>query len=180
MTKRDFFRMIIKLFGLYSLILSVFNYIPSSFSSLIATNFKISFVFMFLGVLATTIFIYVLLILKTDTIIRVLKIDRGFDDDNIMIGNFNEVSIFKFAIILFGGFLTITYLPDFLYYCYFALKKAVAPEGLSDVIDYFPYSPKVDYFKWIISGTNIIIGYLFLTNYSRITNWLSHKTKNAN
>lgn len=180
MTKRDFFRIIIKLFGLYSLILSVFNYIPSSFSSLIATNFELSFLLLFLGAISLTILIYTFLILKTDTIIRWLKIDSGFDDDNIMLGNFNEAAIIKLALILFGGLLIVNYSPDFLYYCYLALKKEAAPNGLSGVIDSFYNQQIVDYFKWVISGVNIIVGYLLLTNYSRVTNWLSQKRKYEN
>ena len=111
---------------------------------------------------------------------RALKIDRGFDDDDIMMGNFNSEVIFKLVLILFGGYLIINYTPDFLYYCYLALKKEVAPNGISVITDNFTYQQSVDNFKWAISGSNILIGYLFLTNYSKITNWLSHKTKNAN
>jgi len=175
MTKRDFFRVIIKLFGLYSLILSVFTFIPTSFSGLFVTNFEILYILYFLVMLCLVVALYVFLILKTDTILRVLKIDKGFDDDNIMMGNFNSEVIYKLALILLGGYLIINYTPDFLYYCYLALKKEVSQNGFSSVIDNFSYQQSVEYFKWAISGANILIGYLLLTNYLKISGWLSHK-----
>ena len=174
MTKRDFFRVIIKLFGLYSLILAIFNYIPASFSGMLAAEFSVSFSLMFIGLLIITVLIYTFLILKTDTIIRLLKIDKGFDDDNIMLGNFNETAIIKFTIIIFGGFLIIDNAPDFLYTCFVALKKEVAPEGLN-FMENITFSQPIDYFKWIISGVNIILGYLFLTNYDWIARRLNRK-----
>lgn len=61
MSKRDFFRIVIKLFGLYSLVLSILYYLPSSI-----TYFYYDFDFWtllwVLGLAAIVILVYVFLI----------------------------------------------------------------------------------------------------------------------
>jgi len=93
-------------------------------------------------------------------------------------GNFNSLKIMKLALILIGGFLIIDYLPDFLQYTYLAFKKEVSPNGLNQLED-FSFGKTTDYFNWVISGMNLIVGYVFLTNYDRIIKWLNRKEKNV-
>ena len=177
MTKRDFFRIIIKLFGLYALILTVFTYIPSNLSY-VTFQFEPIILLWIFGAAALTGLIYILLIRKTDLIINFLKIDKGFDDDRIEFGNFNSQQIMKLALIIIGGFLIIDYLPDFLQYTYLAFKKEVSPSGLNQ-LEKFSFGKTKDYFDWVISGMNLIVGYVLLTNYDRITKWIDGKEKNV-
>ena len=171
MSKRDFFRIIFKLFGLYSLILTVFHYVPSSLRFMAWEAEPIMLLY-FLGAIFLTVGLYVLLIRKTDTLINWLKIDKGFDDDRIEIGNFNSLGIVKLALIIIGGFLLLDYLASFLNYTYLAFKKEVSPNGLNALES---YDGQVDYFQWTISGINLILGYVLLTNYNRIALWLDKK-----
>ena len=177
MTKRDFFRIIIKLFGLYALIITVFTYIPTNISY-VTFRFEPIVLLWIFGFVAIAVLIYILLIRKTDLIIDFLKIDKGFDDDRIEFGNFNSQKIIQLALILIGGFLIIDYLPDFLQYTYLAFKKEVSPNGLNFMED-FSFGKITDYFNWVISGLNLIVGYVLLTNYDRITKWLNRKEKNV-
>ncbi|CAH8283159.1 hypothetical protein EV196_102134 [Mariniflexile fucanivorans] len=177
MTKRDFFRIIIKLFGLYALILTIFTYIPTNISY-VAYQFEPIVLLWIFGVAALTVLIYTLLIRKTDLIIDFLKIDKGFDDERIEFGNFNSQKIMQLALILIGGFLIIDYLPQFLQYTYLAFKKEVSPSGLNQ-LEEFSFGKTKDYLDWAISGINLIIGYILLTNYNRITNWINKKEKNV-
>jgi len=149
MTKRDFFRIIIKLFGLYSLILAVFSYIPSNIGY-VTFEFEPIILLWIFGATAFVILIYILLILKTDRIIDLLKIDKGFDDERIEFGNFNNEKIFKFALIVIGGFLIIDYLPNFLQYTYLAFKSQVSTKGLN-YIEEFGFGKPTDYFNWTIA-----------------------------
>ncbi|CAM3410582.1 hypothetical protein [Aequorivita lipolytica] len=176
MTKKDFFRIIIKLFGLYSLILAVFYYIPSNISYIIYDFEPFSFLWI-LGILVFVFLVYIFLILKTDKIIDLLKIDKGFDDDRIVFSNFNSRTIVQLALIVIGGFLIIDYLPDFLHSCYLAFKKQVATNGLNAMED-LAFGKPFDYFNWAIAGMNIILGYILLTNYVHIAKWLNRKDKN--
>ncbi len=173
MTKRDFFKIIIKLFGLYSLILTIFYYIPTNISYVIYA-FEPMILLWILGVFLITLLIYIFLIRKTDRIIDLLKIDKGFDDERIEFGNFNSRKIIQLALIVIGGFLIIDHLPNFLQYTYLAFKKEVSPSEVNfmNVID---FGKTIDYFNWTISGINLIVGYVLLTNYARISKWLNRK-----
>ncbi|RBP27033.1 hypothetical protein DFR65_11211 [Oceanihabitans sediminis] len=175
MTKRDFFRIIIKLFGLYSLILTVFNYIPSNIGY-VTYDFEPLTLLWILGATAIVVLIYIFLILKTDRIIDLLKIDKGFDDERIEIGNFNSDKILKFALIIIGGFLIIDFLPNFLHYTFLAFKSQVSPKGLN-YLEEIGFGKPSDYFNWTVSTINIIIGIILLTNYDRISKWLIRKEK---
>ncbi len=128
----------------------------------------------FSGAILLAVGLYVLLIRKTDTILNWLKIDNGFDDDRIEIGNFNGLGIVKLALIIIGGFLIIDYLASFLNYTYLAFKKEVSPNGLNPMESYGSFG-ELDYFQWVISGINLILGFIILTNYNRIAIWLDKK-----
>ena len=173
MTKRDFFRTIIKLFGLYALILTVFTFIPQNISY-VAFEFDFIVLLWIIGVAIFIVLIYIFLILKTDPIIDLLKIDKGFDDERIELGNFNNKALIKLALILIGAFLIISYTPEFLQYCYLAFKDQVSPKGLNS-IELFTFGRTIDYFNWVISGMNILVGFLLLTNYKYLSKWLTRK-----
>lgn len=176
MTKRDFFRIILKLFGLYSLILAL-SYIPSNIGYV---TFQVEPIVLLwiTGAIAFVILAYVFLILKTDRIIDLLKIDKGFDDERIELGNFNSESILKLALIILGGFLIIDYLPNFLQYTYLTFKMKVNATGLNQ-LEQFNFGTSKDYLDWGISIMNLVIGYVLLTNYARIAKWITRKEKNV-
>lgn len=174
MTKRDFFRIIIKLFALYSLILTVFSWIPSN---LVYTVYDLELL-PILGVLGFTllaILIYYFMIKKTDQIIDFIKIDKGFDNPNIELGNLATDKILMLGIILIGGLLLISNLANFIQYSFNAFKNNVQKDGLNIFLN----DAGTDYFNWTFSGINIVIGYLLLTNYERVTKWLNRKEKNV-
>jgi len=175
MTKRDFFKIIIKLFGLYSLILTVFSFIPSNISFIII-DFNLMSVFWILSLTVFVILIYTFLILKTDRLIDFLKIDKGFDDEQIIIGNFNNEQLIKFAIIILGGILIIDYLPNFLQYSFLAFRDKVTTSENSLNL-FLEFGTPRDYFNWILAGINTIFGYILMTNFSGISKWLFRKDK---
>ncbi len=176
MTKKDFFRVIIKLFGLYSLILSIFYFIPSNIP-FIYNDFDLSTIIWFLGILSFLILIYSFLIKNVDSVINTLKLDKGFDDDKIEFGNFDSYKILKLSFILIGAFLIIDFLPEFLQYLFLAFKKDASPNGLN-YVDTVNFGNTIDYFNWGISGINIILGYLILTNYNGLAKWMNKNTNN--
>jgi len=174
MTKRDFFRIIIKIFGLYSLILALFYYIPSNIGFMIYEITPLILIGLCV-VIFLLVLIFAFLIRKTDKVIDILKLDTGFDSPRIELGNLSGLDIMKFALIVIGGFLMIDYLPEFLQYCYLAFKSKVSRNGINPVLDEFSYGNSVDYFQWVVSGLNLLLGYILLTNYSRIAKWLTRK-----
>lgn len=176
MTKRDFFRIIIKIFGLYSLILTLFNVLPTSIGYI--TDFELTTLLWIFGVTVIILLVFTFLIFNTDKIINLLKLDKGFDDERIELGNFNNKKILQLALILIGGFLFLGHLPNFLQYCYLAFKKQVAQGGLN-FMEGMAFGNSVDYFHWVISGINLVMGYLILTNYNRIAEWVARKEKSV-
>ncbi len=168
MTKRDFFRIVIKLFGLYSLIASIFQLLPT-FYAYASHGFDQWTIMLVVAFTALIVFIYVFLIKKVDVVIDWL--DKGFDDEKIEIGNFNSVKIVSFATILIGGFLIVNYFPTFLYQCYLAFKSNLHTGSLDPSVDLFNYGPQ--YFDFVLSILNMVIGYLLLTNYRGLAFWLT-------
>ncbi len=178
MTKRDFLRLIIKLFALYSLILTVFSFIPANISY-ITQQFDIFIALLILGVAAIIGLIYVILIKKTDKIIDALKLDKGFDEEHIHMENFNNLNIIKLATLLVGGFLIVDYFPEFLNHCFFAFRRSVSNNDFWGSVDEVVYGTRIDYFNWAISVMNLILGYILITNYHRISTWLIKKENNS-
>ena len=174
MTKRDFFRTIIKLFGLFQLLIVVFQGIPQFFRttrySFEATPFLFAIVIM--GITGA---IFVFLIYKVDTVIDWLKLDQGFNDEFIQFGNFNSVQLIKLAIIFISGLLILTNIPTFLFESFEGFTSNIGEGGLDEVIGLFS-GYAFDYFSWATSGLNILIGYLMLTNYQFLAFWLDTKT----
>lgn len=99
-----------------------------------------------------------------------LKLDRGFDDDHIVIGNFDSQKVVSFATIIIGGFLIIDYVPSFLRNLYNSIKSEIDQTGMESFMNIL--SDQVDYFDWAVAAINILIGFILVTNYRRIGNWL--------
>ena len=166
MTKKDLFRLIIKIFGLYSLVTTLFGIVPANIS-LLAQE---SGVFIILAIIGLTILIlslFVVLIFKSDFIIDKLKLDKGFDDDIIDFPKFNDINILKISLILIGAYLMIDNIPTLLIQCFKAFKSNINQGGLLGDLDQFSYDT-VNYFTLVASGISVIIGYLMITNYKTL------------
>ncbi|MFD0837548.1 hypothetical protein ACFQ0I_17355, partial [Mariniflexile aquimaris] len=174
MTKRDFFRILIKIFALYSIILTVFTWIPSNLMYTFY-NFELMPILAGLGFTLLAFLIYYFLIKKTDQIIDFIKLDKGFDNEKIEFGGLETNKILMLGIILIGGLLLISNLTDFIQYSFLAFKNNVQKGGLNIFLN----EAGTDYFNWTFSGINIITGYLLLTNYEKVAKWLNRKEKNV-
>ncbi|MBN4051529.1 hypothetical protein JYU16_01820 [bacterium AH-315-M05] len=164
MTKKDFFRVLIKVFGLYSLILALFTFFPSQLS-FVLYEIELIGILIVLGMLTFIVLIFVFLIKKPDTIINWLKLDQGFDEERIHFEKLNVQNIIKIAALIIGGLLLIDSIPVFLSHTYFAFKSDIAGSGLDNK----------QYTKWAISFLNILLGYLLVANFARISKWLKNK-----
>lgn len=171
MTKRDFFRIIIKLFGLYSLILTVFTWIPSNLP-FFTYGFELVPVLLVLALTLLSFLMFYILIIKTDAIITFLKLDKGFDDPNITIGNISSDKVLMLGIIIVGGLLLIHSLADFFLYSFLAFKKEVQKGSFEGILN-DSFGTAADYFSWGFAGINAVLGYVLVTNYRRIGKWLS-------
>lgn len=178
MTKRDFFRVLIRIFALYSIILTVFSWIPSN---LMYSSFEYEFILILgAGLFFTllSIIFYVFLVRKTDAIIDFLKIDKGFDDSKIELSDFDSDKVFMLGIILIGGFLFVTEFSYFIEFAFITFKREIQSGELYVFFNGFDNSEN-SLIDGVFSGLNLIIGYLLLTNHQRIAKWITKKGKVA-
>ena len=88
MLNKDFFRILIKLIGLYFFIQVIFSVLPSQISLLgfdTDLSQKIFSIIYFLAIILVSILILYFLIRFPDKIINLFKLDKGFDNEMISI-----------------------------------------------------------------------------------------------
>lgn len=167
MTKRDFFRLIIKVFGLYSLVLSLFSLIPQNISNFYIMKDEFWVILVVLASFLLLAVFFIFLLYKTDLIIDKLKLTDSFDDDQIIIGNLNLDSIYKFSIILIGGFMLVDNFPN--------LLMDLINEFKLRTSNYTIPNYETNYFWMGVNFLNLIIGYLLITNCKSIAKFLDKK-----
>lgn len=145
------------------MLLAVFTVIPQNISNLLF-QFDIMMLLIILATTMISVGLFLVLLFKSDFIIDKLNLDKGFDDENIILGNLNNESIFKFALIIIGGFLIIDYTPNLLFEIINAFKLKATFSSIE--------GSSVNYFQISISAINILIGYLLITNYKSISAFL--------
>ena len=115
MTNRDFFRLMIKLFGIYQFFIIVFSVLPSSVSYVMGDSlFSFSERIIPIGLLLLLVLaVFFLLIRFPDKIIDFFKLDKGFDSEKINLSNFNSDAILQIGLVLIGGFLIVENIASF-------------------------------------------------------------------
>jgi hypothetical protein len=177
MTKRDFFILTIKIFGLYSIITALFSTLPNNISFVIQ---KIEFTGIIWLIITTLIVIglFYLLLRKAEKVSDFLKLEKGFDQERIDFGELKSSDIIKFGILIIGGFLFIENIPTFLSHTLFAFKSSI-PQGFDQAYEnrgILKYNRLEDYVYWISSGFNLLVGYLLIVNFKKISKYLNRKT----
>jgi hypothetical protein len=170
MTKKDFFRVVIKLFGLYALILTLFTILPQTLSTFIFANDSMTLL-VALVVLIVAVSLFILLLRRADGIIKLLGLDEGFDEEKIHFENVNARSIVKLSALIVGGFMFIDNLAPFISETYFAFRTSV--EGEPEIMN-----PAMK-ISWVASGLKLLIGYLLINNYRWIAAMFEKKTGTA-
>src|SRR5690625_7724332 len=110
MTKRVFFILIIKIFGLYSIITSLFSVLPNNISFVIQ-NIEIIGIIWLLATALIIIGLFYLLLTKADKISKLLKLENGFDEDRIDFNGLKSLDIIKFVVLIIGGLLFVENIP---------------------------------------------------------------------
>lgn len=176
MTKKDLFRIILKIAGLYFLVTIVFYQIPS-FLVFIKTVPVISLVVAF-AVLLIIAAIFSALIFKPDLIINLLKLDKGFDGDNITLQPISFPNLIKLSVIVIGLSLIVKQLPEFITHVFFLFKLLVKNQnGISGMVE---NQILTDYVAWAIKIITLITGFLMITNYSAIARFVIKKDSENN
>jgi hypothetical protein len=161
MTKKDFFVAVIKIFGLYWVSKSVFFIIPTMFSTA-QFGFEGYTLIWILLALAVEVGLFVLLLFKAETLVRLLRLEKGFDEERIDFGGLTGLTIIKISLLIIGGSLVIYQLPEFLTQTYYGFKADLHGQG---------YSANANYY-WAESGLKVLLGVAIFTQYDSIAGFL--------
>jgi len=164
MTKRDFFVLIIKLFGLYWLVMTFFTQIPSTISY-IAIDSSWTFLIYTIAIYAFILSIFIFLIFQSEKIVKLLQLERGFDDERIDLGKADNTQIAKVGVFIIGGILFVKNAGYLIHDTINAFYWDI--NGLEIDEDYKT--------NWFLSAINIAIGLILITNYHNISNLLNRK-----
>ena len=78
---------------------------------------------MILGGVGFLLLVYVFLIVKTDQLIYLLKLDKGFDNESFDLGNLTKQSLFQLAILIVGLVTMFGVLSDIISFVQYELNK---------------------------------------------------------
>jgi len=95
------------------------------------------------------------LIFKTDYIIKILRLDKGFDNDKMLFEKLESEQVIKLAIIIIGAFLVIKNISEILIYMVYAFQVNIDGK----------INTGYNTINWVISSAKVVIGFLLLTNY---------------
>lgn len=167
MTKTDFFRLLIKLLGLY--LITLIPYTFSSLVSLVAQGFEVMIVLYVLIMIVLYILFAVMLIGFPDVIIRFLKLDKGFDNNEINISSVNTKKIICLAVIIVGGLLVV--------YNFSAVVVTIGSIFASLISrprgEIFPAGMFTE--SLIVELLDFVIGLFLVFNYNRIAGYVLKK-----
>ncbi len=177
MTKRDLFRVTLKLAGLYFIITMLFNSLPSLIVFVTNSNENMLFgLLMMLFGIFIFLSIFAILIFKPDVIINILKLDKNFNDDEIRIKQPSFVNMLQWGIILLSLSVLLKHLPMFITNVLFAFKLFVIDSG-KDISNQLQYGMLTNYTDWSIKIVALVISLLMLTNSKSIANYIIRKNK---
>lgn len=152
-----------------SLITTMTSTIPGNLIFAVMNLSLFTLVWSFIAV-AVAIGLFVLLIFKSGVLVDLLKLDRGFDDDKIELGNFRAPDVVMIGAFIIGGLLILNNFPAFLSHILFSFKGSVVGRGYGGS----------DNFNWAVSGIKILIGVFLITNYSFVAKLLKSSNKVEN
>lgn len=166
MTKKDFFRIIIKLVGIYWLFTTLNIFLPY----IIAIFFKEldhTYWFYNLCYLLGCILMFLILVLYTDKVVKWFKFEKGFDEELIDFSNFNIENVMKLALIIFSFILIVNNVSTFVTQTYYVVSLKFSM-NVTDTVSF----PSQNDYVWAKSFIDLLIGYLILTNYPSISKFL--------
>lgn len=144
---------------------SLFSVIPGNISIALRDVNAFSLIWV-VAVIVAVIGLFVLLVFMADKVVGLLRLDKGFDEERMDFGNLKATDIVKIGTFIIGGLLIINNIPALLSHTFFAFKDGISGQGYDTT----------NKFNWAVSGINILLGYLLLTNYGFVARLL--KTKN--
>lgn len=172
MTKKDLFRVILKLVGLYFIIHMLFSTLPNL---MFFINFgdDANLLNILLGLAALSIFVllFLVLVFKPDLVINILKLDKSFDDHNIVIKLPSISNILQVGIIILGLSVIVKQLPVFITSLFILFKTYVIDSG-SKINSNMQIANIADSTTMITNIISLTLCFLIITNSRSITKYI--------
>ena len=167
MTKRDFFMLLIKVFGLYLLISTLFSAFPGTLLYLAGNLETLEKLWIIVSVVLL-VSLFVALVFKAHKVVELLNLEKGFDDEKIELGNLKAIDLLRISILIIGGFIVIQNISPLLVELYNSLKYNTAE---------YNYSLFESHNSLALSIVNLIIGFSLIKNYNGLARLLSKNSE---
>lgn len=115
---------------------------------------------------------------KPEQIIKLFKLDQGFENNEVSNNSINGKGITKIALIIIAVYLIVANIGGFISQVIFSFKASVSRNSLDVLLGAFNPNP-VDYQEMISTAISLVVGFLLLTNHTRFSNWIE-KINNKN
>jgi len=163
---KDFFKLSLKLIAIFYGIDAIYNI--AGLMQYFALSYQYSYLSItwVLGSSTLIVLTYYIIFLKSDWLIRFLKIDQGFKGKTVNFGNLTSNELLKIALILFGFFMIVWGLPNFVTNLFYAFKHSAGPQFADN-----QSAIQHDYLEMTQSGIYMLLGYLMVSNYKSIARW---------
>lgn len=158
MTKKDFFILVIKLLGLFFLIQTCFIFIPQNAMFFLGFESFWDQALYSIGLFIVIVGIFLAVIYNAEYIVKLLKLESGFDDDRIHFDKLSQKTLVGMSSMILGGYLAVTEFPDFI---------RISMNVLRIENTYVP-NPGIEDFAWLASIIRLFLGLFLVTNYQLI------------
>ena len=171
MTPRNLFNIIIKVIGIFFIkgIFISFTEMVSFIPYLTMSNHKTDSLFTYLSYLLLIVIyglISFFLIFRTESIIDKLKLDKGFDQETILI-NLHRSTILSISLIVLGGILLADEIPHLCQQIIAFIQQKRYSNGMLD--------PSIAYV--VLASVKIIIALILITCQRQIVNFIEFRRK---
>lgn len=163
-----FWKIVLKLIGLW-LLFGCITLIPQFYETIAPTfsSYRVEeMLYVWLIVLVNVFIFFVglhIFLFKTDWILRILKLDKGFSEDRIDT-NIKSTTILKIGVIVIGSLLIIEAIPEFCASLFQFFQQSAL----------FHKYPGSDYL--ILNFVKLILGYFLLTNFKTLVELIEKKS----
>lgn len=160
MTKRDTFIFIIKLFGLYFLVNTLFALIPEAFNASALESVGVYMIYILVSALIS-ICLLATLLYNAPKMVSFFRLDKGFDSDNFNLGDLKPAAILRLGLIIVGCILMAQNIPFFITHAVLWFSR--------DVVGNIYVGG--DNFSLLSRLISIILGYVMVVN----SHWMAAK-----
>lgn len=162
----EIYRLLIKILGLYFLVTIIAAFL-SPISAMILDRTIVQFIWPIFLQFFYAMIVFWLFFIKTDWILRILKIDNGHTEDLIEFKDAKKEPIWDFAVVIIGGLLIVKHFPIFLSNLIYQFQTS---SGQNEVTDSYVTDMKI---RVVINLLGVVFGYLMITNRQRISKWIA-------